>query len=45
MRAAVIDLGTNTFHLIIADVSAQERKILYKPPFRFYWARAVSTKT
>ena len=30
MRAAVIDLGTNTFHLIIADLSVQETKILYK---------------
>jgi len=30
MRAAVIDLGTNTFHLIIADLSGQEKKILYK---------------
>lgn len=25
MRAAVIDLGTNTFHLIIADLSGKER--------------------
>lgn len=30
MTAAVIDLGTNTFHLIIADISANEVKVLYK---------------
>jgi len=30
MRAAVIDLGTNTFHLIIADISASDVKIIYK---------------
>lgn len=29
MRAAVIDLGTNTFHLVIADLSDQI-KVLYK---------------
>lgn len=30
MRAAVIDLGTNTFHLIIADLGANGIKVLYK---------------
>ena len=30
MTAAVIDLGTNTFHLIIAELSATEPNILYK---------------
>jgi len=30
MRAAVIDLGTNTFHLLIADISAKDPQILYK---------------
>lgn len=30
MRAAVIDLGTNTFHLIIADLSATDVNIIYK---------------
>lgn len=30
MIAAVIDLGTNTFHLIIAEVSATEVKVLFK---------------
>lgn len=30
MKAAVIDLGTNTFHLIIADLSANGVKVLYK---------------
>ena len=30
MKAAVIDLGTNTFHLIIAEVSATDVKILFK---------------
>jgi exopolyphosphatase/guanosine-5'-triphosphate,3'-diphosphate pyrophosphatase len=30
MTAAVIDLGTNTFHLIIAEFSATEPNILYK---------------
>lgn len=30
MRAAVIDLGTNTFHLIIADISAQQVNVIYK---------------
>jgi len=30
MIAAVIDLGTNTFHLIIADLSDEEPRILYK---------------
>lgn len=30
MRAAVIDLGTNTFHLIIADISATDVQIIYK---------------
>ena len=30
MRAAVIDLGTNTFHLIIADLGATGIEVLYK---------------
>ncbi len=30
MRAAAIDLGTNTFHLIIADLSDKEPQIVYK---------------
>lgn len=30
MRAAVIDLGTNTFHLIIADLTDKGADILYK---------------
>lgn len=30
MKAAVIDLGTNTFHLIIAELSATDLKILFK---------------
>jgi exopolyphosphatase / guanosine-5'-triphosphate,3'-diphosphate pyrophosphatase len=30
MKAAVIDLGTNTFHLIIADLSDNGADILYK---------------
>jgi exopolyphosphatase/guanosine-5'-triphosphate,3'-diphosphate pyrophosphatase len=30
MIAAVIDLGTNTFHLIIADLSAKTVKVSYK---------------
>ncbi|SDF84129.1 Ppx/GppA phosphatase family protein [Chitinophaga filiformis] len=30
MRAAVIDLGTNTFHLIIGDLSDKDPQILYK---------------
>jgi len=30
MKAAVIDLGTNTFHLIIADLSADGLHIIYK---------------
>lgn len=30
MRAAAIDLGTNTFHLIIADVSHSEVSVVYK---------------
>lgn len=30
MRAAVIDLGTNTFHLIIADISGEVPRVLYK---------------
>lgn len=30
MKAAVIDLGTNTFHLIIAELSAENINILYK---------------
>ncbi len=30
MRAAVIDMGTNTFHLIIADLSGTEVTVIYK---------------
>lgn len=30
MRVAVIDLGTNTFHLIIADLSVKGVEVLYK---------------
>lgn len=30
MKAAVIDLGTNTFHLIIAELSATDLRILFK---------------
>src|SRR6478735_1948400 len=30
MRVAVIDLGTNTFHLIIADISDANVQIIYK---------------
>ncbi|TDQ08525.1 Ppx/GppA phosphatase family protein [Pedobacter metabolipauper] len=30
MTAAVIDLGTNTFHLIIARISAAEIEVIYK---------------
>lgn len=30
MKAAVIDLGTNTFHLIIAEITATEVRIIYK---------------
>jgi exopolyphosphatase / guanosine-5'-triphosphate,3'-diphosphate pyrophosphatase len=30
MKAAVIDLGTNTFHLIIAELSATDIRILFK---------------
>lgn len=30
MKAAVIDLGTNTFHLIIAEISGKETNILFK---------------
>jgi exopolyphosphatase/guanosine-5'-triphosphate,3'-diphosphate pyrophosphatase len=30
MRAAVIDLGTNTFHLIIADLEAKNGELIYK---------------
>jgi len=30
MRIAVIDLGTNTFHLLIAETEDKELKILYK---------------
>lgn len=30
MRVAVIDLGTNTFHLIIADLDGPEPKVIYK---------------
>ncbi len=30
MRVAVIDLGTNTFHLLIAETAEKELKILYK---------------
>jgi exopolyphosphatase/guanosine-5'-triphosphate,3'-diphosphate pyrophosphatase len=30
MRAAVIDLGTNTFHLVIADLTATDTNLIYK---------------
>lgn len=30
MKAAVIDMGTNTFHLIIAELSADGVKVIYK---------------
>lgn len=30
MRTAVIDLGTNTFHLLIADISGKDPQIRYK---------------
>ncbi len=30
MKAAVIDLGTNTFHLIVADLSAKNGELIYK---------------
>lgn len=30
MKAAVIDLGTNTFHLIIADLAAKDGELIYK---------------
>jgi exopolyphosphatase/guanosine-5'-triphosphate,3'-diphosphate pyrophosphatase len=30
MRAAVIDLGTNTFHLIIAEISSAGVQVIYK---------------
>lgn len=30
MRTAVIDLGTNTFHLIIADITATNVRIIYR---------------
>ncbi len=30
MRVAVIDLGTNTFHLLIAETAANQPEILYK---------------
>lgn len=30
MRIAVIDLGTNTFHLLIAEISNQKFEVLYK---------------
>lgn len=30
MKVAVIDLGTNTFHLIIAELTPQESRICYK---------------
>jgi len=30
MRVAVIDLGTNTFHLLIAEISNQQYEVLYK---------------
>ncbi|MGN7987027.1 Ppx/GppA phosphatase family protein [Pedobacter sp. 22226] len=30
MRVAVIDLGTNTFHLLIAETAGKELEILYK---------------
>ncbi len=30
MKIAVIDLGTNTFHLVIAEIQKQDYKIIYK---------------
>ncbi|WP_457288275.1 Ppx/GppA phosphatase family protein [Pedobacter sp. UYP24] len=30
MKSAIIDLGTNTFHLIIADINGTNKKVLYK---------------
>lgn len=30
MRIAIIDLGTNTFHLLIAEIAGDEAEILYK---------------
>jgi exopolyphosphatase/guanosine-5'-triphosphate,3'-diphosphate pyrophosphatase len=30
MKAAVIDLGTNTFHLIIAEISSEDVQVIYK---------------
>lgn len=30
MRVAVIDLGTNTFHLLIASIHEEHVEILYK---------------
>ncbi|RZK42976.1 MAG: exopolyphosphatase [Pedobacter sp.] len=30
MKVAIIDLGTNTFHLLIAEVNLDEKKVLYK---------------
>ncbi|MEJ5996189.1 exopolyphosphatase [Pedobacter sp. Du54] len=30
MKVAIIDLGTNTFHLLIAEINGKEPKILYK---------------
>lgn len=30
MKAAVIDLGTNTFHLIIAEITSSAMEVLYK---------------
>ena len=30
MKIAIIDLGTNTFHLLIAEIEDNEPKIIYK---------------
>jgi len=30
MKIAIIDLGTNTFHLLIADIDGEEAKVIYK---------------
>ena len=30
MKKAIIDLGTNTFHLLIADINSDQIKTLYK---------------
>ncbi len=30
MKVAIIDLGTNTFHLVIAEIEGEEPKVIYK---------------